>query len=294
MGARLARFTGNSTFADYSEDTWNWLTGVGFIDEETWAVYDGAHVDTNCTDISKFQWSQNAAMLTQGAAFMYNYVSSPQSTREQGTGIPPLTQPQTNGSDIWRDRAEKLSNALLETFFPDGVAYESACEGIESCTTDMIFMKGYVHRWLASATQVAPFLAEKVLPVLQTSAEAAVKQCVESHNGTVSHSCGFYWRNETFVDPAETDGTTGAGENLDVFAAVSSLLIADAAAPATAAGAGNSSDSSVNGQGGSPSGTSDTSSPSGTAGSNSGAGRLGAGVTTSLLISTMAALAWVL
>ncbi|KAJ0109601.1 hypothetical protein J7T55_014163 [Diaporthe amygdali] len=273
MGARLARFTGNSTFADYSEDTWNWLTGVGFIDEETWAVYDGAHVDTNCTDISKFQWSQNAAMLTQGAAFMYNY---------------------TNGSDIWRDRAEKLSNALLETFFPDGVAYESACEGIESCTTDMIFMKGYVHRWLASATQVAPFLAEKVLPVLQTSAEAAVKQCVESDNGTVSHSCGFYWRNQTFVDPAETDGTTGAGENLDVFAAVSSLLIADAAAPATDAGADNSSDSSGNGQGGSPSGTSDTSSPSGTAGSNSGAGRLGAGVTKSLLVSAMAALAWVL
>lgn len=75
MGARLARFTGNSTFADQAEETWNWLTGVGFIDNETWAVYDGAHVENNCTDISKAQWSYNPAVLVHGAAFMYNYVS---------------------------------------------------------------------------------------------------------------------------------------------------------------------------------------------------------------------------
>lgn len=77
MGARLARFTGNSTFADTAEQTWNWLTSVGFIDNETWAVYDGAHVDSNCTDISKIQWSYNPAVLIQGAAFMYNFVSPP-------------------------------------------------------------------------------------------------------------------------------------------------------------------------------------------------------------------------
>lgn len=77
MGARLARFTGNATFADYSEETWNWMTGVGFIDTETWAVYDGADAESNCTDIAKAQWSYNAAILTQGAAFMYNFVSHP-------------------------------------------------------------------------------------------------------------------------------------------------------------------------------------------------------------------------
>lgn len=77
MGARLARFTGNATFADYSEETWNWMTGVGFIDTETWAVYDGADAESNCTDIAKAQWSYNAAILTQGAAFMYNFVSPP-------------------------------------------------------------------------------------------------------------------------------------------------------------------------------------------------------------------------
>ncbi|KAL1877461.1 hypothetical protein Daus18300_002448 [Diaporthe australafricana] len=271
MGARLARFTGNSTFADYSEETWNWLTGVGFVDTETWAVYDGANVDNNCTDISKFQWSYNAAVLTQGAAFMYNY---------------------TNGSDVWRERADKLSDAVLETFFPDGIAYEAACEGQETCTTDMLFMKGYTHRWLSSATQVAPFLADKLLPVLRTSAEAGAKQCIEesSDDGAASHRCSFYWRNDTFVEPEGKYGPSGVAEGLDVLAAVSSLLIAEAAAPATAASAGVAGNSSD----GSSTGTSDADSPSGTAASGSGAGRTGAGVTTSLLVGAMAAFAWVI
>ncbi|KAI3400602.1 hypothetical protein diail_2313 [Diaporthe ilicicola] len=281
MGARLARFTGNATFADYSEDTWNWLTSVGFVDTDTWAAYDGAHVDTNCTDIAKAQWFYNAAVLTQGAAFMYNFAS--------------LTA--TNGSDIWRDRAEKLSDALLETFFPDGIAYEAACGGIETCPTEALFMKGYAHRWLSSATQVAPFLPDKLLPVLRASAEAADKQCVESDDGgTVSHRCGFYWRNGTFVDPAEADGTTGVGEGLSVFAAVSSLLIAEAAPPATAGagGAGNSSDSSGTGQSGSSSGTSDGNLPSGTAASGTGARRIGLEAITPMVVGVVAALACVI
>ena len=156
-------------------------------------------------------------------------------------------------------------------------------------------MKGYVHRWLSSATQVAPFLAEKILPVLQTSAEAAAKQCEEIDeeysDGTIKQRCGFYWRNETFVDPMmDTSPTTGVGEGLSVFAAVTSLLFADAAAPATAAasgGAGNSSGSD------SPSGTSDGSSPSGTAASDSGAGRFRVEITVSLLVGVTAIFAWI-
>jgi mannan endo-1,6-alpha-mannosidase len=39
-------------------------------------VYDGGHVEKNCTDINKATFSYNAAILLQGAAFMYNYVCS--------------------------------------------------------------------------------------------------------------------------------------------------------------------------------------------------------------------------
>lgn len=74
MGARLARYTDNSTYAKHAEETWEWLRGVGYINDD-WDVYDGANVEHNCTNINKAQFSYNAAVLLQGAAFMYNYVS---------------------------------------------------------------------------------------------------------------------------------------------------------------------------------------------------------------------------
>lgn len=74
IGARLARYTRNETYAKHAEDTWNWLWGVGYIDHDSWLVYDGGHVEKNCTDINHATFSYNAAVITQGAAFMYNYV----------------------------------------------------------------------------------------------------------------------------------------------------------------------------------------------------------------------------
>lgn len=48
---------------------------MGFLDPDTYKVYDGAHVGKNCTDINKAQFSYNSGVFLQGAAFMYNYVS---------------------------------------------------------------------------------------------------------------------------------------------------------------------------------------------------------------------------
>lgn len=75
LGARLARYTDNATYAEYAEKTWDWLWGVNYIDHSNWRVYDGGHVEKNCTDINKATYSYNAAALLQGAASMYNYVS---------------------------------------------------------------------------------------------------------------------------------------------------------------------------------------------------------------------------
>ncbi|KAM6520187.1 hypothetical protein FALCPG4_013740 [Fusarium falciforme] len=103
LGARLARYTGNSTYAKYAEETWDWLWAVEYIDHENWRVYDGGHVEKNCTDINKATFSYNAAILLQGAAFMYNY---------------------TNGSEIWETRVNNLTDSLLKNFFPKGIAWE--------------------------------------------------------------------------------------------------------------------------------------------------------------------------
>lgn len=75
LGARLARYTGNTTYSDWAEKTWDWVTGVGFMDAD-YNIYDGAHVETNCTDINKAQFSYNNAVYLLGAAHMYNFVST--------------------------------------------------------------------------------------------------------------------------------------------------------------------------------------------------------------------------
>ncbi|KAF3071384.1 Mannan endo-1,6-alpha-mannosidase DCW1 [Trichoderma lentiforme] len=209
IGARLARYTRNETYAKRAEDTWNWLWGVGYIDHENWLVYDGGHVEKNCTDINHATFSYNAAVLTHGAAFMYNY---------------------TNGSDVWKYRVDRLLDSLLTRFFPDAIAYEAACEPRQgACSTDMLSFKGYIHRWLSVVTQVAPHTKNKILPVLRKSTEAAVKQCTGGDSG---RRCGFYWSSGKFIDPA-VDHTSGAGEAMNVLAAVSSLLINEANPPVT-------------------------------------------------------------
>jgi mannan endo-1,6-alpha-mannosidase len=42
--------------------------------DENYNIYDGAHIETNCTDINKVQFSYNMGVWLLGAANMYNYV----------------------------------------------------------------------------------------------------------------------------------------------------------------------------------------------------------------------------
>lgn len=51
------------------------MMAVGLMTEDG-NVYDGAHTGVNCTDVFKAQFSYNAAVFLQGAAFMYSFVGS--------------------------------------------------------------------------------------------------------------------------------------------------------------------------------------------------------------------------
>lgn len=75
LGARLARYTGNMTYATWAVETWDWMVGVGMMDDQ-YNVFDGGHTGVNCTDIFKAQYSYCAAVMMEGIAFMYNTVSS--------------------------------------------------------------------------------------------------------------------------------------------------------------------------------------------------------------------------
>ncbi|KAF4978712.1 hypothetical protein FZEAL_4954 [Fusarium zealandicum] len=210
LGARLARYTGNTTYANWAEKTWDWMETVGFLNTENYKIYDGAHVEKDCKDINKAQFSYNAGVFLQGAAFMYNY---------------------TDGEKKWADRVTKLTDATIRDFFKDGVAYELACEGVKTCTTDMLSFKGYIHRWMSQATHLAPMVSDKILPVLQKSAEAAIKQCTGGDN---KRTCGFRWATGQF------DNNVGAGQQMNVLAAVSSLLMEHTDPPVTAKKGGTS------------------------------------------------------
>ncbi|POS68711.1 glycosylhydrolase family 76-2 [Diaporthe helianthi] len=124
LGARLARYTNNETYSNWAIETWDWMRGVGA------------------------QFSYNAAVMLQGAAFMYAH---------------------TDSSDLWRDRVQGLVNQTINIYFADGPAIERSCELPEriSCTTDMRSFKGYLHRWLASTAQLAPFVHDQIMDVLR-------------------------------------------------------------------------------------------------------------------------------
>lgn len=41
--------------------------------DEKYNIYDGGHVEHNCTDINRAQFSYNNGVFLLGAAYMYNY-----------------------------------------------------------------------------------------------------------------------------------------------------------------------------------------------------------------------------
>lgn len=201
IGARLARYTENTTYADWAESTWDWIVGVGYMDED-YNIYDGAHVETNCTDINKAQFSYNSAVWLLGAAYMWNHTEEAK----------------------WQQRVEGLLNRTITFFFPDGIAYEVACESHMSCTTDMLSYKGYLHRWMATTAQIAPYTHDTIMAVLETSTQAAINQCTGGDDG---RTCGFQWSSGAF------GGSVGAGQTMNVLGAVSSLLIDETHGPLT-------------------------------------------------------------
>lgn len=184
LAARLARYTGNQTYADWAEKTWDWWAASQLV-TPTWAIYDGAATANNCSNPTLHQWSYNAGTFLMGAAYMYNH---------------------TNGSALWGSRVGGILNGT-EVFFPDEygggtIMVEVACEPIVSCNNDQPSFKAYLSRWLAVTTQLAPFTSSWILPKLLTSAKGAALQCSGGSDGT---TCGRKWYQATW------DGKYGVG-----------------------------------------------------------------------------------
>ncbi|KAI9172278.1 glycoside hydrolase family 76 protein [Paramyrothecium foliicola] len=210
LGARLALYTGNQSYADWADKTWDWMMGVKFIDDK-WYVYDGAHIPTNCTNIAPYQFTYNAGGFILGAAAMYNF------TEDQ----------------VWKDRLDNLLQGA-KVFFtgPDkNIMEEVACEPVDRCNLDQQSFKAYLSRWLATITKWAPHTRDFVLPYLRASAVAAAKQCV---GGTNQRMCGLKWNQDKY------DGSTGVGQQMAAMEVTLSCMIDQRKAALTADTGGTS------------------------------------------------------
>lgn len=120
----------------------------------------------------------------------------------------------------------------LSVFFENNIMKEVACEDNGKCDVDQRSFKAYLSRWMAASTKVAPFTADTLLPLLKSSAQAAVGTCTAGADG---NQCGLRWSKG-----ATNDGSLGVGEQMAVMEVVQSQLIGSAPGPVTNATGGTS------------------------------------------------------
>jgi mannan endo-1,6-alpha-mannosidase len=214
LAARLALYTGNQSYADWADKTWNFMIDSKFMDSESYYIYDGAHIE-NCSDITPYQFSYNPGAFLLGAAAMYNYTNG-SSQHSNATA-----------SNIWKTRVDGLLNGT-QVFFTGNksdIMTEVACEPVNLCDVDQQSFKAYLSRWMAATTKWAPWTYDRIKPLLASSAVAAAAQCNGGQNGRM---CGLRW-----TDDGKWDGTTGVGQQMAAMEVVLGNMITEVTAPVT-------------------------------------------------------------
>lgn len=218
LAARLSRYTGNSTYADWAAKVYDWEDSTGLITDE-FLIYDGAAVFLNntCGDMDKTQWSYNAGLHMHGTAVMYNIT----------------------GEDKWKARLDGIIKKAQKLFVSEGVVYEQFCEPRQFCNLNQVTFKGYLLRWLAATTQMAPYTAKTIEPIIRTTAEAAAAACIgpvsDNFKGLPDTACGFAW-----IPKGKYDGLPGVGPQMDALSAIMYTLTPKVPAPVTAKTGGTS------------------------------------------------------
>ncbi|KAK0720039.1 cell wall glycosyl hydrolase [Lasiosphaeris hirsuta] len=218
VASRLARFTGNQTYADWASKIFAWEESAGLITPQ-YDIYDGVTIKNTdqCVDVDRIQWSYNHGIFLHGAAAMYDV---------------------TKGDAAWKQRVDGIITSTVNLFYNNSIMIEQFCEDNVLCDIDQQSFKGYLTRWMASATQLAPYTFDTIHPLLESSAVAAAKACTGApatgFNGIPGTACGFRWTTGTF------DGLVGVGEQMNALSAVMYTLVDKVAVPATADTGGTS------------------------------------------------------
>jgi mannan endo-1,6-alpha-mannosidase len=257
LAARLAKYTGNDTYAQWAEKTWDWVNAVDLMDS-SYYIYDGSDDTINCTRVNRIQWTYNAGAFLLGAANMYNY---------------------TNGSALWEGRVKGMMQGI-GVFFPENnIMQEVACENNGKCDVDQQSFKAYLARWMAATTKQAAFTFDPIMAYLAPSAQAAAQQCSGGDNG---RTCGLKWTQGT-----TWDGSYGVGQEMAALEAIQSNLITQVSGPVTNKTGGTS-------VGNAAAGTKTSQTPITITGATIG-DRVGAGfLTTVVLVCLIGTLTWII
>ena len=72
LAARLARYTGNATYADWANKMYDWMSSQPMIVPNGNAinVFDGTSTTNNCSDADKGEWTYNYGMMISAASIM--------------------------------------------------------------------------------------------------------------------------------------------------------------------------------------------------------------------------------
>jgi mannan endo-1,6-alpha-mannosidase len=204
LSARLARFTGNQTYYDWAEKSYNWSVDVGLITPD-YHVFDGSDTLTNCSTQDQIIWTYGAGIYLYGAAMLYNY---------------------TNGSSLWEERTTGFLNSTGNFFTPfdnaTNIMYEPACEEINTCDNDQFSFKGYLSRFMWASTLIAPFITDAVIAVLTPSSVAAATACSGPTDGV---TCGQKWYVGGY------DDKWGVGQEMSALETIQGLLVAGSVPP---------------------------------------------------------------
>ena len=220
----------------------DWLLGTPIIEQNgtTWTVKDGADVGNNCSEPTPYLWTYNPGMLLMGSAYLYNWSS---------------TRNDTSEASKWEQRINILIDSTNVYFVQSAgtnpnqgsmpaqggqILTEVTCETTipPTCNKDEPAFKGFLARWMAVTTQLAPWTSKVIMPKLQKSAQAAATVCTgqinPGHNQIPGTVCGRRWYQTIW------DGQSGPGEQMSALSVFQTLLIPGAPAPISAATGGTS------------------------------------------------------
>ncbi|KAK6515831.1 hydrolase 76 protein, variant 2 [Arthrobotrys megalospora] len=190
QSARLARYTGNKTYAEAAEMSYEWMRKTKLIQDDFW-INDGADIP-DCKAITSKRWTYNYGTILAGCAAMYNF---------------------TEGSKraYWKEQLDGVLNSTYATFVDrdTGAIKEIQCQETDTCNADQRSFKAYLIRWMGYTAQVAPYTYSSIMQTIRKNAELAAATCTGQPGGT---ACGLKWN----VGP-QWDGKHGLGEQISAM-----------------------------------------------------------------------------